>query len=139
MQGKGLRQLKRNDIQNIIVELQSATASLSDPDAKDIFKGLFNLIEQLSSENKALREERQQLKDEINCLKGEQGKPDIKANAQPHDHSSEQERKGAENTGQPAKKKKRQRKSKLAQVKIDREEICPIDKSILPEDAQHKG
>jgi hypothetical protein len=26
-----------------------------------------------------------------------------------------------------------------AQIKIDREQICPIDKSILPEDAQRKG
>ena len=65
-------------------------------------------------------------------MKGEQGKPDIKANTQPNDHSSEQERKETENTDQSTKKKKRNRKSKLAQVKIDREQICPIDKSTYP-------
>lgn len=131
--------MNRNDIQDTLTELQSEIASLSDSNTKDIFKSLFNLIDQLSSENEALREENQQLKDEVNCLKGEQGKPDIKANTQPNDHSSEQERKETENTDQSTKKKKRNRKSKLAQVKIDREQICPIDKSTLPEDAQRKG
>ena len=131
--------MNKNDLQDSLLELQGETAPLSDPKTQDIFKGLFNLIEQIHSDNEALRKENQQLKDEINELKGEQGKPDIKANTQPNDHSSEQERKETENTGQPTKKKKRQRKSKLAQVKIDREQICPIDKSILPEDAQRKG
>ena len=131
--------MNRNDIQDTLIELQSEIASLSDPDTKNIFNSLFNLIDQLLSENEALKEENQQLKDEINDLKGEQGKPDIKANTQPNDHSSEQERKETENTDQAPKKKKRQRKSKLAQVKIDREEICLIDKSILPKDAQNKG
>ena len=131
--------MNKNDLQDSLLELQGETAPLSDPKTQDIFKGLFNLIEQIHSDNEALRKENQQLKDEINELKGEQEKPDIKANTQPNDHSSEQERKETENTGQPTKKKKRQRKSKLAQVKIDREQICPIDKSILPEDAQRKG
>ncbi len=131
--------MNNNDIQETLLELQGETASLSDPKTQDIFKSLFNLIEQIYSDNEALREENQQLKDEINELKGEQGKPDIKANTHPNDHSSEQERKETENTDQPTKKKKRQRKSKLTQVKIDREQICPIDKSILPEDAQCKG
>jgi len=99
------------------------------------------LIEQLYSENEALREEYQQFKDEINRLKGEQGKPDIKKNTQQADHSSVQDRKqDDESQSDPTiKKKKRQRKSKLAHIKIDREQICPIDKSILPEDAQRKG
>jgi hypothetical protein len=41
---------------------------------------LLNLIEQLQAEVKELRAENQQLKDDFNRLKGEQGKPDIKAN-----------------------------------------------------------
>jgi len=131
--------LNKNAIQDIIVDLRSETASLTDPKTKDVFNGLLNLIDRLYSENESLREENQQLKDEVNHLKGEQGKPDIKANIQPSDDSSEQERKGCEDSNKDEEKKKRQRKPKLANVKIDREQKCPIDKSILPEDAQFKG
>lgn len=131
--------MNKNTIQDIIVDLHSETASLSDPKAKDVFNGLLNLIDRLYSENESLREENQQLKDEVNHLKGEQGKPDIKANTQPSDDSSEKERKGSEDSNKDEGKKKRQRKPKLANVKIDREQKCPIDKSILPEDSQFKG
>ena len=131
--------MNKNAIQDIIVDLRSETASLTDPKTKDVFNGLLNLIDRLYSENESLREENQQLKDEVNHLKGEQGKPDIKANIQPSDDSSEQERKGCEDSNKDEEKKKRQRKPKLANVKIDREQKCPIDKSILPEDAQFKG
>ena len=56
---------------------------------------LLNLIEQLNLKNKQLEQENQKLRDEINHLKGEQGKPDIKANKKKKlkkDHSSEKER-----------------------------------------------
>jgi len=138
----GFKQLNKNDIQEIIVDLHSETASLSDPKTKDTFNTLLNVIDKLYSENESLKEQNQQLKDEVNCLKGEQGKPTIKANSQPRDHSSEKERKQSDDSGnekKKKKKKKRQRKPKLANVKIDREQICPIDKSILPKDALSKG
>jgi len=131
--------LNRNAIQNIITDLHSETASLSDSKTKDIFNGLINLVDKLYSENQSLREENQQLKDEVNHLKGEQGKPNIKANTQSNDHSSEQERKRGNDSNKDEKKKKRQRKPKLTNVKIDREQKCPIDKRILPEDARFKG
>jgi hypothetical protein len=131
--------LNKNAIQGIIADLHRETASLSDPKTKDIFNGLLNLVDRLYSENESLRDENQLLKDEVNCLKGEQGKPNIKANTRQSDHSSEQERIGSDNSNKGAKKKKRQRKPKLANVKVDREQICPIDKSILPKDAQNKG
>ena len=75
-------------------------------------------------------------------MKGEQGKPDIKGNKPNNDGdiSSEQERKN--NSGdddEPKKKKKRKRKPKLPEIKIDREQICPVDKSILPADIINKG
>ncbi len=44
-----------------------------------IVKRLLNLVERQAGENAALESERQELRDEINRLKGEQGKPDIKA------------------------------------------------------------
>lgn len=47
---------------------------------KDMYIKLFNIIEQLASENRQLKEKNQELRDEINLLKGEKGKPDIKAN-----------------------------------------------------------
>lgn len=131
--------MNKNTIQDIIVDLHSETASLSDPKTKAVFNGLLNLVDRLYSENESLREENQQLKDEVNRLKGEQGKPTIKANTQPSDHSSEQNRQGSNDSNEGEKKKKRQRKPKLAKVKIDREQKCPIDKNILPEDAQFKG
>jgi len=135
----GFKQLNKNDIQKIIVDLHSETAYLSDPKTKDIFNTLLNIIDKLYSENESLKEQNQQLKDEVNCLKGEQGKPTIKANSQPSDHSSEKERKENDDPSDEKKKNKRQRKPKLANVKIDRERICPIDKSILPKDAFSKG
>ena len=136
----GFKQLNKNDIQEIIVDLHSETASLSDPKTKDTFNTLLNVIDTLYSENESLKEQNQQLKDKVNSLKGEQGKPTIKANSQPSDHSSEKERKENDDPSDEKKKKnKRQRKPKLANVKIDREHICPIDKSILPKDALSKG
>jgi hypothetical protein len=58
---------------------------------------LLNLLEELASENARLRQENQMLKDEINRLKGEQGKPEIKANIRKDGNiSSEQERRSAE-------------------------------------------
>ena len=134
-----LKPLNKNAIQDTIADLHSETASLSDPKTKDIFNGLLNLIDKLYSENESLKEENQHLKDEVNHLKGEQGKPNIRANTQPDDHSSEQERKRGEGLNKDEKKKKRQRKPKLTNVKIDREQKCPIDKSILPDDARFKG
>jgi len=91
----GFKQLNKNDIQEIIVDLHSETAALSDPKTKDTFNTLLNVIDKLYSENESLKEQNQQLKDEVNCLKGEQGKPTIKANSKPSDHSSEKERKEA--------------------------------------------
>jgi len=41
---------------------------------------LLNLVEKQAVDLRALQEENQSLRDEINHLKGEQGKPDIKAN-----------------------------------------------------------
>ena len=72
----------------------------------------------------------QRLKDEINRLKGEQGKPDIKPNRK--NISSEQERKKHQKT---AHKKRR----KNPHIKINRTEICKVDNSQLPADAQFKG
>lgn len=74
--------------------MQADVASIPDPKIKTVVSGLLNLVETLYGENEALKEENQQFKDEINRLKGEQGKPEIKAKCKKEsvDHSSEKER-----------------------------------------------
>ncbi len=94
---------------------------------------LLNLVEEVKQENGQLRETVQQLRDEINRLKGEQGKPDIKPGkkkGERNDHSSEKERR---------KPKKWEKGSKLDKVKVDRKQILHVDQSKLPADAEFKG
>jgi hypothetical protein len=76
--------------------------------------------------------ENQRLKDENNRLKGEQGKPDIKAKSKGFrsEHSSEKERK---------RPKKHSKGSKNDPIKIDREEILEYPQDQLPSDAEFKG
>ena len=67
---------------------------IQDENARQAIIWLLNLVEELKSENDALRKEVQQLRDENNHLKGEQGQPQVKPNKRPQqqDHSSEKER-----------------------------------------------
>ena len=100
-------------------------------DPLDFIRKLFNLVETLSQENGELKRQIQKLRDEINRLKGEQGKPKIKPNKKkPKQHSSEKERK------EPKKRKKRRKKDR---IKTHDSQICYVDKSLLPKDAQFKG
>jgi len=100
-------------------------------DALDVIRKLLNLVETLRQGNLELKRQNQQLQDEINRLKGEQGKPKIKPSKRtPSQYSSEKERK---------KPKKRKRHSKKDHIKTHNSQICYVDKSILPEDAQFKG
>ena len=133
--------MKRKTIEDAIETLQADVASAADLKTKTILSGLLNLVETLYSDNESLREENQQLKDEMNRLKGEQGKPDIKGRHKKDtsDHSSEKERQGGKGDEENNNKKTRQREAKLPKVAIDREQVCPIDKHVLPKDAKFKG
>jgi regulator of replication initiation timing len=105
---------------------------IQDDNARQAIIWLLNLVEELKSENGALREEVQQLRDENNRLKGEQGQPEVKPNKvkKKQDHSSEKERR----------RPKRWRKgSKVDEIEIDREEKLVVDRQALPTDAQFKG
>ena len=123
-------------------------------EAQDIVKKLFNLIERLASDKSVLETDLQQLRDEVNRLKGEQGKPNIKPNKnnKGEDISSEKERKKAEADAEKetnkedvedentnSKKKKRRRKPKLPQVTIDQTLKRVLDKTSLPSDLMSKG
>jgi hypothetical protein len=111
--------------------------------ARQAIVHLLNLVEELASESREQREEIQRLRDENNRLKGEQGKPSIKPNKKPSaaageeaeassttDYSSERERK---------KPKKREQRSKVEEVQIDREQKLTVDPAELPADAEFKG
>jgi len=93
---------------------------------------ILNVVEELSSENKRLREEVQALRDENNRLKGEQGRPEVKAkkDKSKRDHSSEKERRQGKGWGKG---------SKLDKIKIDREEVLKVESADLPEDVEFKG
>jgi hypothetical protein len=95
---------------------------------------LLNLVEDQKHDNTELRAENQRLRDEINRLKGEQGKPTIKGNTSPPgkatNYSSEQER------WTP---KEWTKEKKIAALPVDREEVRRVDPAILPADAEFKG
>jgi hypothetical protein len=112
-------------------------ASIVDDRLRAAVVALLNVVETVTAELREARAEVQRLRDENNRLKGEQGKPDIKANTKPHssrptatDHSSERER----HTPKPWTKR-----SKCAALPVDREEVCTIDPATLPPDAVFKG
>ncbi len=107
--------------------------SVEDEQLRPILVILLNHVEQLESKVKAQETEIQRLRDELNRLKGEQGKPDVKPNRRVRpqkNHSSERERQ----TPQP-----HQKRSKNNQLKIDREQILIVPSEQLPPDAQFKG
>lgn len=94
---------------------------------------LLNHIEHLTSVVNTLKAENQQLRDEINRLKGDPGKPNIKPNrakASLSNLSSERERK---------KPQAHKKASKNEYIKIDREQVLEVLFEQLPVDAVFKG
>jgi hypothetical protein len=106
-----------------------APNSIEDQTVRQVVLYLMNLVETLHATVQEQAEEIQRLRDEINRLKGEQGKPNIKANKAAPDLSSEKERR----TSKPHDKA-----SKRSQIRIDRVEVVKIDQERLPQDAQGK-
>ena len=107
--------------------------AIQEENARELVKRLLNMIEQLNTDLRSSQAEIQRLRDEVNRLKGEQGKPNIKGNiSKPPatDHSSEKER----HTARPRHKSK-----KKTEIKIDREEVLKVDRAGLPADAKYKG
>ena len=69
--------------------------SIADERARALVRRLLNLLEDVMADLRAAQAENQRLRDEINRLKGEQGRPKVQSNIPPPphtDHSSEQER-----------------------------------------------
>lgn len=84
-------------IDHLLKRLQPDIERIEDPNTRRLVSVLLNLVEEVVSENMTLRQENQALKDEINRLKGEHGKPTITPNTKKGDQvSCEQERRQAE-------------------------------------------
>src|SRR5947207_2032662 len=103
---------------------------IEDEDLRQIFLYLMNVLETQQAKLAEQAEEIQRLRDEISRLKGEQGKPKIKANTSAADLSSEKERR------QP---KPHRKSSKQAHIQIDRVQVMRVDQEHLPADAVFKG
>ena len=129
--------MKVPDIKAVFENLKIDVDSFGDENIRRAIMLLYNLIEDLSSTIRELQEENQKLRDENNKLKGEQSKPNIGPNKgggrEQGDISSEAERKDVDTLS------RKPRGSKLDKIKIDRTQICRVDRSILPEDAEFKG
>jgi hypothetical protein len=138
-ENRGRAKLRRAEIKEILAGLNIRPEEIEDEQLAEKVRKLLHLIELLNEDNEQVRAEKQELQDAMNLLKGEQGKPKIKASQKKPeeekegDISSEQERKSRK---EPSEKKSKAKKHK---IKIDRTEICPVDKSILPDDAEFKG
>jgi len=128
--------MSRQEIKEILHNLEVRPDFLDKEALSRALTVLINLVEQLSEENEKLKLENQKLRDENNRLKGEQGKPNIPGNkggGKGRNFSSEKERKRRKT------KKKKKSKSKKQRIQIDRTEICKVDPSKLPADAEFKG
>ena len=140
LEGKGIIKLMSlTDIKKTLDKLTVDIDAIADPHVAAVQRTLFGLVEALVEINAMQAKTIQQLKDEINRLKGEQGKPDIRKQTTGTDavdpkHSSEADRKKRGDQKPRAKKTK-----KKNTVKIDRRVDCDVDKDSLPPDAKFKG
>ena len=115
-----------------IAEIQIDFDSIPDQNTRTITRDLLNLIEFQAEEINKLQAENQKLRDEINHLKGEQGKPKIRKQSN-KDISSENERKKRNN------RQRNKKKNKKKNLTVHKTERLVVNKSQLPEDAIFKG
>ena len=140
LEGNGIRTLMSlTDIKKALDKLTVDIDAIADPHVAAGQRTLFGLVEVLVEANAAQGKTIQQLKDEVNRLKGEQGKPEIRKQKTGADtvdpkHSSEADRKKRSEQKPRAKKNKKKKA-----VKIDRQVDCDVDKDSLPPDAKFQG
>jgi hypothetical protein len=128
--------MNRQEIKEILHNIDFRADILGKEGLSRAFPILINLVERLSEEIETLKAENQKLRDENNRLKGEQGKPDIRGNkggGKGKKISSEKERKQQEG------EKEKKSKSKKENIRTNRSQVCEVDRSKLPADAEFKG
>ncbi len=136
VEGRRKGTIRPAEIKRIVADLNIRPDEIEDKELAEGVRIILQLLEQMSTGYEKMRVENQALRDAMNVLKGEQGQPKLKAkkkNKDDGDVSSEKERKSRE---QGSEKKSKAKKHK---IKIDRTEICPVDKSSLPDDVEFKG
>jgi hypothetical protein len=105
-----------------------------------LFQRLLNHIETLEAELRELREENQRLRDEIARLTGQKAKPHFKANRPATDVQSEPAQPDPPRAAPRTKAKPTTATVPRAErIKIDREQVVPLDRSQLPPDFQSAG
>ncbi len=115
-----------------IITLDPENIDFSDKETiKILILRLLNIIEAQAQLIEELQKQNQLLKDEINRLKGEKGKPKISPNVP--------EKEGDIKNPSVEKKKNWSKSAKKSSIKIDRTEVMHVDKSVLPSDAKYKG
>ena len=108
-------------------------SAIHEENARELIQRLLNLVEQLAADLCEAQAEIQRLRDENNHLKGEQGKPQVKRNVKARerqDHSSEKERQV---------RRRRHKRGKKAEIKVDREQVLRVEAEALPADAKFQG
>ncbi len=137
VEGRGKGRISLAEIRRILADLNIRPDEIEDKQLAEKVRKVLQLLDRISTDYEGLGVENQSLRDAMNLLKGEQGQPKIKASKKKNDDqgdiSSEKERK---NRKARTNKKSKAKKDK---IKIDRTEICEVDKSSLPDDAQFKG
>jgi hypothetical protein len=104
--------------------------SIEEERVRQVVIGLMNVVDKQDGTIGEQAAEIQRLRDEINRLKGEQGKPKITANKEAPDLSSEKERRQS---------KPHHKSSKQDKIPIDREVMLKVNQEDLPADAIFKG
>jgi hypothetical protein len=122
-------------ITEILTGLNLDPKDIADENMAKAVATLLQIIEELCSQNEKMATEINYLRKEINHLKGENDDCDGNTSDKKgkKDLSSEKDRKKRKSS------KKRKSKAKKHKIHIDRSEVCPIEKTILPQDAEFKG
>lgn len=103
---------------------------------QEVISVLLNMIEDVIQQNGQLKKTVQSQKNEINKLKGEQGKPTVRpqVGSGNSNHSSDKDR-----NKRGKKKKRKLRDKKQDVITTTRSVTCDLDTSKLPADAVNKG